>query len=267
MQLLLTLLVLLLAASVYFWNAFHRLEQWQRVAVFSRLSRKYKCRKGPGLLVFVDPILSFIRGPVSVKDWLVPIKKVRGITRDNVEVECECLIVLRVADTDEALGRIYTEIEDPEKASEEAARPILSGMINQNDLDNLLHNRSQIIATLMQQLKEIVEQWGIEVRDFRMHEPDIMNEDVEAALGLAAAQMVRAKAQREVAKLLKEAAPDYSDPVVRWLKEKEVLLEAVNGPNNVIIVPQNIVSDGLGALARAGALNAAKSKEEKSGEK
>ena len=79
--------------------------------------------------------------------------------------------------------------------------------------------------------------------------------------------MVRAKAMREVDKLLKEAAPDYSDPVVRWLKEKEVLLEAVNGPNNVIIVPQNIVSDGLGALALAGALNAAKSKEEKSGEK
>ncbi len=248
-------------------KAFHLLEQWQRVAVFSRLSRKYKCRKGPGLLVFVEPIFHFTRGPVSVKDWVVPIKNVRGITRDNVEIESECLLILRIADTDEALGKIYTQIENPEKASVEAARPILSGVINQSDLASLLHNRSQIIDQLIKQLKEIIEKWGVEVVDFRMHEPDIMNKDVEEALGLSAAQMVRAKAQQAVAKLLKEAAADYTDPVARWLKEKEVLLEAVNGPNNVIIVPQNISSDGLGALALAGALNNAKSKEEKGDEK
>lgn len=138
-------------------------EQHERIVV--QRFGKFSHVEWPGLFLaipFVDE-LAFV---VDTREMAITIEPQAAFTRDNVSVNTS--------------GALFVKFVDPEKAAYGSSNPLFAASqlaqacmrsaVGNVTLDDLLHNRSAINASILSTVREAVEKWGLEVRRYEITE-------------------------------------------------------------------------------------------------
>lgn len=136
----------------------------------------------PGLAVLI-PFLDSIKYVQSLKESAIEIPSQSAITADNVTLEMDGVLFIRVFDAYKA----SYGVEDAEYAISQLAQTTMRSEIGQLTLDHVLKERQSLNANITKALNEAAEDWGIkclryEIRD--IHPPvnvlDAMHRQVSA---------------------------------------------------------------------------------------
>ena len=152
--------------------------------------------KGPGwywLVPFVDRVVQ-----VDMRTVTVSLDTQETVTRDGVAVKVNAVLWFRPEDP----VRAVTAVEVWRSAVVQAAETGMRGAIGQSDLDQLLKERLQINARLMEMLSQTVMRWGVAIDAVEIRDLDIP-EQMQRAIAREAeavrdkrARIIRAEGER-----------------------------------------------------------------------
>lgn len=220
-------------------SAIKVIPEYQRAVKF-RLGRVVGV-VGPGV-VFIIPIIdNIIRYDLRIEVVDVPAQ--RALTKDNVEVNIDAAIYLRVVD---ALKTALT-VRNHVPAVATFATSTLRDVVGMVDLDTLLSQREEVAKRIAAIVDEHVTPWGVKVtavaiKDIKL--PDVL---LRAMASQAEAERVRrakitlASAEYEASKIYLEAAERYSqNPVAVQLRMIDSLIEIAKERNLIIVTPPSL---------------------------
>jgi regulator of protease activity HflC (stomatin/prohibitin superfamily) len=191
------IVLLLLALSSFGMN-----REYQRAVVF-RLGRIAPL-KGPGWYWLIP----LIDRAVSMRTVTVELATQETVTRDGVAVKVNAVLWFRAND---AVTVIIT-VQQWNSAVVQAAETALRDAIGQSDLDQLLKERNQVNARLLELLGRTVSRWGVAVDAVEIKNLDIP-EEMQRAIAREAeavrekrARIIKAEGEHEAARTLAEAA-------------------------------------------------------------
>ena len=257
--------VFFLTVVLYGLAGINVIKQWLRRPVLF-FGGKYSGTYGPGI-VWIEPISLWpLRFDVPVQDIVTPLKLEAVRTKDDVPLYIEAIVTTRV---DEAHVRDYVvEVDDPEVATPQRAKAALRESIGSFTLFEVQHgvgadnedgvqtdDGNTFAQKALRSIRAKVKPWGMQVSAIEIVDLKIMDEEMAAAIAQkpiataeAAAQLVRAKAQLEIARALNDAAAVLT-PGAFSLKQLDTLLVmAESGKNNTVILPSpvgNALQDSL----------------------
>ncbi len=148
-------LIGLFVGITYFFSKFKIVNQGQE-ALVERLGL-YKRKLGPGPHV-LWPLESIVWEDTS-RERVLDIKPDKAITRDNVSLQYDAVVFWRVLE----LERTYYEIENVEQAIVNLVITTLSSEIGRQNLGDIVASRGELNQTLLRQLDEATESWGVKV--------------------------------------------------------------------------------------------------------
>jgi regulator of protease activity HflC (stomatin/prohibitin superfamily) len=162
------------------------------------------------------------------------------LTADRIEVRVSLVAQYRVTDPVRALNAVENYAEQLHQELQLALRDAISG----RTLDQLLDNRVELAAELLQQSAEPAQRYGIElsrvgIRDMVLpgEVRQVMMKEVEADragradLVRARHEVAAARARANTAKILAE------NPEIARLQEIEALLNLAGKSGNVVLLP------------------------------
>ncbi len=141
---------------------FFKIVKPRKVVVLERLGKFTRILE-PGFHIMI-PFIDSIRKEISLKEKNINIKKQSVITKDNVEFQID--------------GVLYCKISDPLKATyestdaflytKELAKSLLRCEIGKITLDNALHEREKLNLRLLNDIKEMTNRWGVEIKRYEI---------------------------------------------------------------------------------------------------
>jgi regulator of protease activity HflC (stomatin/prohibitin superfamily) len=192
-------IALLLALSSFGIN-----REYERAVVF-RLGRIAPL-KGPGWYWLIPLVERAVK--VDLRTVTYALNTQETVTRDGVAVKINAVLWFRAAD---AVTVIIT-VQQWASAVVQAAETALRDAIGQSDLDQLLKERIQVNARLLELLGHTVSRWGVEIDAVEIKDLDIP-EQMQRAIAREAeairekrARIIKAEGEREAARTLAEAA-------------------------------------------------------------
>ncbi|RNF00543.1 SPFH domain/band 7 family protein [Trypanosoma rangeli] len=135
-----------------------------RQYVVERLGR-YHRTLDPGWW-FVVPLLDRIRYCYSVKEQGVEIPNQSAITSDNVMVEIDGVLFLRIVDA----AKASYNIENPVYNLLNLAQTTMRSEIGRLDLDTLFRERTQLNKNIVEVLRREANDWGIECKRYEIRD-------------------------------------------------------------------------------------------------
>ena len=227
-------------------------QEYERGVIF-RLGRLMGAR-GPGLFFIIPVVERMVKVDLRIETVEVPSQEC--ITRDNVTVKVNAVILFRVVDPEAAVVKVL----DRFRATFQIAQTTLRSVLGQSDLDELLAKRENINQKLQKIIDEQTEPWGVKVTVVEV-------KDVELPQGMQRAIARQAEAERErrakvihaegefqAAQRLADAARIMATaPYSLQLRFLQTLTEVASERNSTIVFPVPI--DIIQAfMARAGAI-------------
>ncbi|KAK9498008.1 hypothetical protein O3M35_003897 [Rhynocoris fuscipes] len=138
-------------------------EAWivERMGKFNRILE-------PGLNILI-PFLDTVKYVQSLKEMAVDIPKQSAITLDNVTLNIDGVLYLRVLDPYLA----SYGVEDPEFAITQLAQTTMRSEIGKISLDNVFRERESLNVGIVESINKASEAWGItclryEIRDIKL---------------------------------------------------------------------------------------------------
>lgn len=239
------LLIVLVAAILFFLGSFARiLREYERAVIF-RLGRSARAvwnpggtGNGPGLVLLVPLIDKMVK--VSLRTVAMDVPPQDVITRDNVSVKVNAVIYFRVVDPERAV----ISVEDYLYATSQIAQTTLRSVLGQVDLDELLINREEINAELQQIIDRVTNPWGVkvtmvEVKDVEL--PEVMRRamarQAEAERDRRA-KVIHAQGELEAADNLRLAAERLEEqPASMQLRLLSTMTQVAGDRNSTLIFP------------------------------
>lgn len=174
--------ILLVAVVVFVLAGIKVINQYERGVVLT-LGRFTGIRE-PGLRIVVPIFQKLLR--VDVRSTPIDVPKQEIITKDNVTVNVDAVVYLRVIESSKAVLETTNYIYATSQFAQAALRDVTGNV----DLDDLLSKREEI----SQQIKEIVDrqtdQWGIDVENVKI-------QNIELPQDMKRAMAKQAEAERE----------------------------------------------------------------------
>lgn len=159
---------------------------------------------GGGFHIII-PFIDRVRAVISVREQMVDIQKQQVITKDNVNINIDGIVYLRVVDAQKATY----DVENYKKAISNLAMTTLRGAVGSMNLDDSLSSREQLNATLAEALSDASKNWGLKVMRVEIAEISVpANIEVAMNLQMTAEREKRAielKAQAEKEALIRNA--------------------------------------------------------------
>ncbi|MCX8203437.1 MAG: SPFH domain-containing protein, partial [Nitrososphaeria archaeon] len=149
------LLILVIILIAILRAAIRVVKEYERVVVF-RLGRLIGI-KGPGL-VFLIPIIDSPK-LIDLRIVSIDVPKQKIVTKDNVTVEVDAVVFMRVEDPQAAVLRV----RDFLMASSMLSMTTLRDVIGQVELDDLLTKRDELNVRIQRILDEATEPWGVKI--------------------------------------------------------------------------------------------------------
>jgi regulator of protease activity HflC (stomatin/prohibitin superfamily) len=231
------LLVLFLAACIRIVREYER-------AVKFRLGR-FVGAKGPGIFFVIPGFEKFIK--VDLRTITLDVPKQRIITEDNVTVDVDAVVYMRVVSPSDAILKVRNYVV----ATSLLAQTTLRDVLGQSDLDELLSKREEINKRLQTIIDEATDVWGIKVSAVTIRDVSLPSEMLRAIAKQAEAERERrsrviiAEGEFEAAKRMKEAAEQYVGvPAALRLRELQTLTEIAREKNLIVVTPAQIGSVG-----------------------
>jgi regulator of protease activity HflC (stomatin/prohibitin superfamily) len=113
---------------------------------------------GPGIN-FIIPYLDVVAHKVSILERQLPTAHQDAITTDNVLVKVESSVFYRITEPEKTVYRI----RDIDGAIATTVAGIVRSEIGKMELDQVQSNRNELTANIRSHVRDMVEDWGIEV--------------------------------------------------------------------------------------------------------
>lgn len=221
------------------------LREYERGVVF-QLGRFWKV-KGPGLVIVIPGFQQMVR--IDLRTVVIDVPTQDVITRDNVSVQVNAVVYLRVIDPQLAV----IQVENYMDATSQLAQTTLRAILGKHDLDSVLGEREQINQDLQQVLDVQTDAWGIKVANVELKHVDL-NESMVRAIARQAeaererrAKVIHAEGEAQAAAQLLQAARELAEqPEAIQLRYLQTLTQIANDRSSTIVFP--IPIEFLGAL-------------------
>ncbi len=136
---------------------------------------------------FVVPFLDRIAHKVSVLERQLPTAQQDAITTDNVLVKVETSVFYRITEPEKTVYRI----RDVDAAIATTVAGIVRSEIGKMELDHLQSNRAEVATNVREQVRLLVDDWGIEVT-----RAEILDVNLDEATRTAMLQQLNAERAR-----------------------------------------------------------------------
>lgn len=141
---------------------------------------------GPGVNLIV-PFLDNVRHRISVLERQLPNHSQDAITADNVLVKVETSVFYRITEPEKTVYRI----RDVDGAISTTVAGIVRSEIGKLELDHVQSNRAQLIERVREQVRAMVDDWGVEVT-----RAEILDVNLDDATRAAMLQQLNAERAR-----------------------------------------------------------------------
>jgi len=233
MNIFITVLVIggiLLASGIKIMNEYER-------AVIFRLGRMVDAR-GPGIIYVIPLIERMQRMDLRTVTMDIPPQDV--ITRDNVSVKVNAVLLFRVLDPNRAIR----EVENYLFATSQLAQVTLRSVCGQGELDELLAERERINSQIQEILDAQTDPWGIKVVLVELKHIDLPQEMQRAMAKQAEAErerrakVIHAQGEFQASQKLADAAEVIGkQPMALQLRFLQSLVEVASEKNSTTIFP------------------------------
>jgi regulator of protease activity HflC (stomatin/prohibitin superfamily) len=212
------------------------LQEYERGVIF-RLGRLIGS-KGPGIILVIPGIDRMVRVGLRVMTTDVPPQDV--VTRDNVSIKVNAVILFRVVDPIKAINNVESYLESTYQYAQTTLRSVLGSA----ELDEVLSERENLNKKIQSILDLHTEPWGIKVSAVEIKQVDLPKE-----MQRAMAQQAEAERQRRAkiivaegeaqaaAKLLEAAKTIEQSPAALQLRYLQTLHEVAAENNSTTIFP------------------------------
>jgi len=222
---LLALILIILLAS-----AIRIIREYERVIIF-RLGRVIGV-KGPGLVLLI-PIVDQPR-IIDLRILTFDVPRQRIVTKDNVTVDVDAVVYMRVEDPMAAVLRV----KDYQIATSLLAQTTLRDVIGQVELDDLLARRDELNKRIQIILDESTEPWGIKVTNVSIRDV-VIPESMQRAMAKQAeaerekrSRIIIAEGELLAAQKMADAAAAYAtNPLAMRLRELQTWTEIARERN------------------------------------
>ena len=141
---------------------------------------------GPGIN-FVIPFLDRVAHKISILERQLPTAHQDAITTDNVLVKVETSVFYRITEPEKTVYRI----RDVDAAIATTVAGIVRSEIGNMELDHLQSNRAEVAQNIREQVRLLVDDWGIEVT-----RAEILDVNLDEATRTAMLQQLNAERAR-----------------------------------------------------------------------
>jgi regulator of protease activity HflC (stomatin/prohibitin superfamily) len=245
-------ILILIVILVILRSSIRIVKEYERLVVF-RLGRLIGF-KGPGL-TFIVPIIDSPR-IIDLRIVSLDVPKQRIVTKDNVTVDVDAVVFMRVEDPQAAVMRV----KDYVMASSLLAMTTLRDVIGQVELDDLLTKRDELNLRIQKLLDEATEPWGVKITSVAIRDVVLPAEMQRAIAKQAEAErerrsrIIMAEGEYLAAQKMAEAAQAYAaNPIALRLRELQTWSEIAR-EKNLIIVTEGGLQTGLLATALGASL-------------
>ena len=212
------------------------LKEYERAVVF-RLGRMVDPR-GPGIIYVIPLIERMLRVDLRTVTMDVPPQDV--ITRDNVSVKVNAVLLFRVLDPNRAIR----EVESFLFATSQLAQVTLRSVCGQAELDELLAERERINSRIQEILDAQTDPWGIKVVLVELKHIDLPQEMQRFMAKQAEAErerrakVIHAEGEFQASQKLADAAEVIGkQPMALQLRFLQSLVEVASEKNSTTIFP------------------------------
>ncbi len=212
------------------------LQEYERGVIF-RLGRLIG-EKGPGLVIVLPGIDRMVKVPLRVVTTDVPPQDV--ITRDNVSIVVNAVILFRVVDPIKAINNVESYLESTYQYAQTTLRSVLGSV----ELDDVLSEREVLNKRIQEILDLHTEPWGVKVSAVEIKQVDLPKE-MQRALAQQAeaerqrrAKVINAQGEFQAAEKLCEAAGMMErHPAALQLRYLQTLTEIASENNSTTLFP------------------------------
>jgi regulator of protease activity HflC (stomatin/prohibitin superfamily) len=141
---------------------------------------------GPGIN-FVVPFLDKVAHKISILERQLPTARQDAITTDNVLVAVETSVFYRITEPEKTVYRI----RDVDAAIATTVAGIVRSEIGKMELDQVQSNRAEVATNIREQVRLLVDDWGIEVT-----RAEILDVNLDEATRTAMLQQLNAERAR-----------------------------------------------------------------------
>ena len=212
------------------------LKEYERAVIF-RLGRMVDPR-GPGIIYVIPLIERMLRVDLRTVTMDVPPQDV--ITRDNVSVKVNAVLLFRVLDPNRAIR----EVESFLFATSQLAQVTLRSVCGQAELDELLAERERINSRIQEILDAQTDPWGIKVVLVELKHIDLPHEMQRSMAKQAEAErerrakIIHAEGEFQASQKLADAAEVIGkQPMALQLRFLQSLVEVASEKNSTTIFP------------------------------
>ncbi len=212
------------------------LQEYERGVLF-RLGRLVGAR-GPGIVFVIPGIDRMVKVSLRIITTDVPPQDV--ITRDNVSIAVNAVILFRVVDPIKAINNVESYLESTYQYAQTTLRSVLGSV----ELDEVLAERESLNKRIQEILDLHTEPWGIKVSAVEIKQVDLPKEMQRALAQQAEAERTRrakviaAQGEFQAAEKLVEAASMMEKhPASLQLRYLQTLSEIASENNTTTVFP------------------------------
>ncbi|HUU00449.1 MAG TPA: slipin family protein [Myxococcota bacterium] len=222
--------------GLFILMGFRQIFEYQRGVIF-RLG-KYSGMKGPGLKWIIPFVDQLVKVDLRIIARDVPPQDI--ITRDNVTVQVNAVVFMRVMNPDKAI----LEVDNYLYNTSQLAQTTLRSVLGQVDLDDLLTKREKLNEQLQTILDADTDPWGVKVTKMEIKHVDLPTE-MQRVIGRQAeaererrAKVIHADGEFQASQKLAEAAAVLQkEPAALQLRYLQTLTEISTENASTVIFP------------------------------
>lgn len=230
------IIILFLLICGFIFSGLRVLQEYERGVIF-RLGRLVGA-KGPGLVFLIPGIDRMAKVSLRLVTTDVPPQDV--VTRDNVSIIVNAVVLFRVVDPVKAINSVESYLESTFQYAQTTLRSVLGSV----DLDEVLSEREALNKRIQTILDLHTEPWGIKVNAVELKQVDLPKEMQRAMATQAEAErqrrakVIAAAGEAQSAEKLVEAARLMSEhPAALQLRYLQTLQEVASENNSTTIFP------------------------------
>lgn len=223
------------------------IREYERAVVF-RLGRLIGA-KGPGLIILVPMIDRAIKVDLRVVTLDVPKQKI--ITLDNVTVDVDAVVYLRVNEPNNAIVKVNNYLV----ASSLLSQTTLRDLIGQTSFDDILSKREEINKKMQHLLDAATDPWGIKVSSVALKDVSLPENMHRAIAKQAEAErekrgrIIIAEGELIAAEKMTQAANFYTKNMAAMrLRELQTWTEIAREKNMIVVTGGGDSNTDLGSL-------------------
>ena len=228
--------VVIVIALLLIMSSVKILREYQRGVVF--LFGRFQAVKGPGLIILLPVMQQMVR--IDLRTIVMDIPPQDVISRDNVPVKVNAVLLFRVIDPEKAV----IQVEDAREATSQLAQTTLRSVLGQHELDEMLSERDKLNHDIQAILDQHTVAWGIKVSTVEIKQVDLDEGMIRAIAKQAEAErqrrakIINAEGELQASEKLMQAAQTLmQQPQSIQLRYLQTLVEVAGDRTTTIVFP------------------------------